>query len=245
VSPLLAPVWIAGLVRLFRDPELRDVRFLGWAWVALAVIFIASGGKPYYLAGLFPVLLAAGARDVERWLDHGRRALRRAALGGALAASSVIGGLIALPLLPVEELDLVIAANGDVGNTVGWPAFVRAVADVRDELPARTEVVLFTANYGEAGAIDRYGPAHDLPRAYSAHNGYADWGKPPGIAGPVIAVGFEDRGWLEDRFAGCIMRGRIEAKGGLDTDEDGAPVWVCEGPRALWIDLWRRLRHLG
>jgi 4-amino-4-deoxy-L-arabinose transferase-like glycosyltransferase len=245
VSPLLAPIWIAGLVRLFRDPELRPVRFLGWTWVALAVIFIASGGKPYYVAGLFPVLLAAGARDVERWLDRGRRGLRRAALGAALATSTLIGGVIALPLLPVEELDPVIAANGDVGNTVGWPAFVRTIAEVHDELPARGRTVLFTANYGEAGAIDRYGPGHDLPRAYSGHNGYADWGTPPGSQGPVIAVGFEDRAWLEDRFRGCTMRTRIEAEGGVDTDEDGAPVWVCAGPHSPWKDIWPRLRHLG
>ena len=35
VSPLLAPFWIAGLVRLFRDEALRELRFLagrGWCW---------------------------------------------------------------------------------------------------------------------------------------------------------------------------------------------------------------------
>ncbi|HYY89539.1 MAG TPA: glycosyltransferase family 39 protein, partial [Chloroflexota bacterium] len=37
IGPLLAPVWIAGLVRLFRDPSVRDYRFLAWAWVVLAV----------------------------------------------------------------------------------------------------------------------------------------------------------------------------------------------------------------
>src|SRR5215211_1430725 len=63
VSPLLAPVWIAGLVRLFRDPAVREFRFLAWAWAVLAVVFMASGGKPYYLAGLLPALLGAGAEQ--------------------------------------------------------------------------------------------------------------------------------------------------------------------------------------
>src|SRR3954469_16465662 len=95
VSPLLAPVWIAGLVRLFRAPELRDVRFLAWAWVVLAVVFLASGGKPYYLAGLLPVLLGAGAPAAARW--------HRAGLVAAMAASAVVTAVIALPVLPADR----------------------------------------------------------------------------------------------------------------------------------------------
>jgi hypothetical protein len=59
ISPLLAPIWIAGLVRLFRDPAVREMRFIAWTWVVLAVLFMATGGKPYYLAGLLPALLGA------------------------------------------------------------------------------------------------------------------------------------------------------------------------------------------
>lgn len=55
-SPPLAPVWIAGLVRLLRDGSLRELRFFAVAWAVLAVVLMASGGKPYYLAGLLPVL---------------------------------------------------------------------------------------------------------------------------------------------------------------------------------------------
>ncbi len=61
VSPLLVPVWVAGWVRLARDPALRTERAFAVAYVVLAVVFLATGGKPYYLAGLCPVLLAAGA----------------------------------------------------------------------------------------------------------------------------------------------------------------------------------------
>ena len=88
VSPLLAPVWIAGLVGLFRDPALREVRFVAWAWVVLACVFMATAGKPYYLAGLLPVLVAAGGCEckagssaaacgyaVRRWSQRSRRAL--------------------------------------------------------------------------------------------------------------------------------------------------------------------------
>src|SRR5213079_2968454 len=71
VSPVLAPVWIAGLVALLRRPRLRPFRLFAVAWVFLALAFLATGGKPYYLAGMFPVLLAAGALETEAWLARG------------------------------------------------------------------------------------------------------------------------------------------------------------------------------
>ncbi|MGH2988125.1 MAG: glycosyltransferase family 39 protein, partial [Solirubrobacterales bacterium] len=91
VGPLLAPIWVAGLVRLFRDRGLRDVRFLAWAWVLLAIVFMATAGKPYYLAGFLPVLLGAGAIAADGWLDRGRAALRRVAIVAAIAISGVTG----------------------------------------------------------------------------------------------------------------------------------------------------------
>jgi 4-amino-4-deoxy-L-arabinose transferase-like glycosyltransferase len=67
VSPVLAPVWIAGLVALLRRPSLRPYRLFAAAWIFLVVVFIAAGGKPYYVAGLFPVLLAAGSIETDGW----------------------------------------------------------------------------------------------------------------------------------------------------------------------------------
>jgi Dolichyl-phosphate-mannose-protein mannosyltransferase len=245
VSPLLAPIWVAGLVRLFRDPELRSIRFLGWTWVVLAALFIATGGKPYYLAGLLPLLLAAGAVEVERWLDRGSRRSRRLALGAAFVGSAVVGGPIGLPLLPVDGLDPVVAVNPDVGETVGWPEYTRTVAGVRESLPRGSRPVVFTANYGEAGAIDRYGRDLGLSRAYSGHNGYWYWGIPPGSRSPVIVVGFARPSWLERRFRGCAVKARIEPPGGIDNDEDGSPVWTCAGVRRPWRELWPELQSFG
>ncbi len=243
VGPVLAPVWIAGLVRLFRDPELGAYRFLAWTWVALAVLFVATGGKPYYLAGLLPLLVASGAVAVDRRLERGRGRARRAAFVTATVASAVIGGAIGLPLLPVDRLDPVIAANPDVAETVGWPAVAKTVARVADELPDGDRAVIFTLNYGQAGAIDRYGPGLGLPRAFSGHNGYADWGMPAARRGPVVVVGFSDRGDLDRHFEDCAVRARIDT--GIDNEENGTPVWSCSAPRRPWAQLWPRLRRLG
>jgi 4-amino-4-deoxy-L-arabinose transferase-like glycosyltransferase len=243
VSPLLAPVWISGLVRLFRDPAARQVRFLAWAWVALAVVFMATGGKPYYLGGLLPALIGAGAVQLDGWLDRGRAHVRRAVLVTAVAASGVIGAVISLPVLPRNAADPVIAVNEDVGETIGWPEFARTVADVHRELPGR-HVVILTGNYGEAGAIDRYGPALGLPRAYSGHNAYGDWGPPPGGSGPVIAVGLPYRE-LAAHLRDCTTAARIDNGADVDNEEQGRPVVLCRGPRRPWSQEWPALRNLG
>jgi 4-amino-4-deoxy-L-arabinose transferase-like glycosyltransferase len=239
VSPFLAPVWIAGLVALFRRPELRDLRFLGWTWVVLAFVFIATGGKPYYLAGLFPVLLAVGSLTVDRWLERGSRAVRRALLVGAFALSVLIGGPIGLPVLPVEDTEPVLAANDDVGNTIGWPGFVEQVAAVH-----RREAVevIFTSNYGQAGSIERFGGRHGLPRVYSGHNAYHEWGPPPDrLRGRVLVIGDADR----SGFRGCTLAGEIEIEHGIETDEQGTRLWTCAGPSRPWSELWPDLERLG
>ena len=245
VSPFLAPVWIAGLLRLLRDPALRDFSFLAWAWVILAVVFMASGGKPYYLAGLLPALIGAGAGAVDRWLARGRVHVRRAALGAAVAISGVAGALIALPVLPAKSADPVISVNEDVGETIGWPELAETVADVYRELPNREPAVILTGDYGEAGAVDRYGPDLGLPRAYSGHNAYGDWGPPPDGSEPVIVVGLDPLGGGGAQLRGCRAVARIDNDAGVDNEERGTPVFVCDGPRRPWSEVWPAVRHLG
>lgn len=243
VSPLLAPVWIAGLVRLFRDPAVREVRFLGWTWVVLAVAFMATGGKPYYLAGLLPLLVAAGAGAVDTWLRRDVRGVRAPTFGAAVVVSAAVGAVIALPVLPASSADPVIALNGDVGETIGWRDLVRTVSDVRRDLPARPEPVILTANYGEAGAVDRYGPAFGLPRAVSGHNAFGYWAHPGGRRGPVIAVGLSAPDLAQ--LARCRTVARVDNSAAVDNDERRAPVAVCRGPERPWSRVWPALRRLG
>lgn len=244
-GPLLAPVWIAGLVRLFRDPAVRDIRFLGWTWVVLAVVFMVVGGKPYYLTGLLPLLHGVGAVPVTRWLEHGRVRVRRSLLRTVVALSAVAGCVIALPVVPAHMAGPVVAMNPDVGETIGWPDLVNTVADVAGGVRDRDHLVIVTANYGEAGAIDRYGPALGLPHAYSGHNGYGLWGPPPNnTAGPVIAVGYEP-GRAASMLRGCNLAARIHNSAGIDNDENGEPILLCAGPRDSWATAWPQIRHLN
>ena len=72
VSPGLLPIWVAGLVVLLRSAALRPYRFLAAAYLVLVVVFLITGGKPYYITGLYPALLAAGALPTLRWVRAGR-----------------------------------------------------------------------------------------------------------------------------------------------------------------------------
>ena len=105
--------------------------------------------------------------------------------------------------------------------------------------------MIFTANYVEAGAIERFGPARGLPRAYSGHNSFWSFGRPRGRAGPVVAVGFDQAGYLARFFTGCRPVARVDNGVSVDNEEQGAPIARCAGPRRPWAELWPRLHHLN
>jgi len=244
VSPLLVPVWAVGWWRLTRDRALRPWRAFAVAYVLVAAVFLLTGGKPYYLAGLYPVLLAAGAAPVLGWARRGARRTRTALLGAALALSLAAAGFLFLPLVPVDRLAAspVVAVNYDAGETVGWPAFAATLAKVRERVPAGERVAVLTRNYGEAGAVDHFLPA--LGPAHSGHNSYWTWGPPSEGATTLIVVGFPEarvRQW----FGRVELAARIDNGLGLDNDEQGAPVWLARDRLAPWAELWPRLRRLG
>jgi hypothetical protein len=244
VSPVLVPVWVAGLVRLLRSTTFR---FLGLAYLLLAGVYLVAGGKAYYLAGAYPALLAAGAIATDGWLDRGATELRRRLLVGAVALSAVVGAVVGLAVLPQRALGPVLAVNPDAGEQVDWPGFTDTVADVWNGLPRgeRGRAVIVTANYGQAGAIARYGPARGLPEPYSGHNGFGLWRVPTGSAGPVVVVGYPDAEVRDRFFKSCQQRATVDNGLGLDTEEQGTPIWVCGSPAGAWYDLWPQLRHLN
>ncbi len=128
VSPLLVPVWIAGLRAPFRRPEWRCLRFVPITYAAMGVLYLAGNGHAYYLASLYPLLLGLGAIPTAEWTTSSRRNGRL--LIAALVLSAAVGAVIALPLLPERSLQgsVVMAVNPAQGEMVGWPRFVATVS---------------------------------------------------------------------------------------------------------------------
>ena len=70
VNPLTAPIWLAGLFALLFSARLKPYRVLGWCYLVCYAVFFILHGKNYYLAPMYPMLLAAGAVMIEVVLDR-------------------------------------------------------------------------------------------------------------------------------------------------------------------------------
>jgi asparagine N-glycosylation enzyme membrane subunit Stt3 len=69
VHPFTAPIWITGLIAFFVSPRLKPFRVLGWCYLVCFTVFLVLHGKNYYLAPVYPMLLAAGAVVIESAID--------------------------------------------------------------------------------------------------------------------------------------------------------------------------------
>ncbi|MFG1610777.1 glycosyltransferase family 39 protein [Actinoplanes sp. NPDC049265] len=236
VSIFLAPVLGAGLVRLLRG----DLKAFGYAYLALLLVVVVTGGKGYYAAGLMPMIVAASGVAADGWLTRGRR-LRRTLVSAAIGVSLVLNAVNSLPIVPAPRLQAsgVNTLNHEAGEQVGWPEYLRAV---RSALPPgdHPPAVVFTATYAEASAV-RLG--HGLPPAYSGQNGYALWPPPASATGPVILTGFTPGDATSRHFTGCRTVGHVDNGYALDNDEQGAALQLCDGPIGGWPAVWPLLVH--
>jgi hypothetical protein len=105
-------------------------------------------------------------------------------------------------------------------------------------------VVLLTLTYGEAGAIDRLGPARGLPHAYSGQNSYADFRQPTDPHATVVAVRYSVR-TLERWFRDCRQVAKVDNGLDIDNEVQGQPIVVCRGLRTTWPQTWEQLRFLS
>jgi 4-amino-4-deoxy-L-arabinose transferase-like glycosyltransferase len=247
-GPVLTPVWIAGLIWSLRSGAARRFRPVAVGCVIVIALQFVQGGKPYYPGAAFTFLLAAGCVRLELWLA-GRRPGSRIAPAAWMSLAMVAGGLvslpIALPVLPARALHAapVQKINYDLGEEIAWPKLVALVAREYDALPAgqRRRTTVLAGNYGEAGAIDRYGPGLGLPQVFSGHNNFWLWGPPPGADTSAIAVGM-DPAQLRREFAHVRLVARFWNGLGVSDDEQGAPVYLATGLKAAWARSWLAFR---
>ncbi|MGI8578333.1 MAG: hypothetical protein ACR2KG_10555 [Nocardioidaceae bacterium] len=98
-------------------------RCVAVAYLVFVVLLVALGGKPYYLGGMYPALLAAGAEPTLAWMRRGATSVRRALLALGIVVSGVVSAVLMLPIVPVGVLHdtPIVAINYDAGETVGYP----------------------------------------------------------------------------------------------------------------------------
>jgi len=259
MGPLSVPLWGFGLWRLWRE---RRYRAFAVSYVLLFVVYLVTIAKAYYLGSMYPILLAAGAVPVARWLGVPPHSLRPGAIYGrlrrqrplgehrrwwvgvvsVLTVNAVASALLFLPVLPetAQRNGFLRAINSDAAETIAWPTYVRQIAAARAQFTPRAG--LLTYNYGEAAAIERFGAPYHLPTPHSGHNSYWWWG-PPANSTPVLTVGITVA-QLRRMCATVTPAGQLDNGLGLRNHEQHAPLFVC-APRYPWSTLWPQLEHLG
>ncbi len=206
LNPVALPLWLGGLLWLLLAPSARRWRPLAVIFLAVFLLLAASGSsKPYYLAPAFPPLLAAGGVALSRLVQR-RRALVAAYLV-ALGAAGVALAPMAMPVLApasyaayartigiqpaAQERNAVGELPQHLADRLGWPELAAEVARVVEALPPedRASAVIFTTNYGRAGAIELYGARWGLPPVASGHNSWWLWGPPREDPRVIVLVG--------------------------------------------------------
>jgi hypothetical protein len=244
------PFAVGGLIALVRSARFR---LLSAFYLGPLVLFALVKGRGYYLLPAYSVVYAAGAVGLERWLASRAKAVRGVVYAAVVVAVLAEVGAMAWAYLPIwrpgsAAWNWQMKNNDDMANEIGWPEFVAQVAAVRDGLPPgeRTQLAVLAENYGEAGAIELYGPKYGLPVPIATVNDFYARGWGPFEPETLIVVG----GHLEDEskfFESCSVVGTVRLPYGVQDEEtvDHPQILVCRHLKEAWPVVWGRSQDFG
>jgi Dolichyl-phosphate-mannose-protein mannosyltransferase len=255
VNPLLAPLWIIGLVAPFVRPELRPARFLAIGFLVCTAMVFFSHGKDYYLFPVYPVLFAIGAAAGARLPRWGV-----VVWSGAATIAFALSAPVVLPILSPSSLAEYLAFThlaprpeeaAAVGapltqifsDQLGWRELERQVAAVYQSLSAeeRKRAALFAVNYGEAAALDFYGAADGLPPALCGQNQYFLWGT-HGFDGDILVhINGDPERWRR-AFGSVDVVAKFGAPFVMPYESD-RPIFVARDLRVDFSRIWPRLKR--
>jgi hypothetical protein len=259
MHPVALPVWLAGLGHFLARKEGRAFRALGIAYLIDFAALLSTGGRTYYLFPAYPMLIAGGAAAVEQLLERPVLAWVRPAYAVLIA---IAGALIAPVTLPVLEPETYVRYTAAIGisqpqlehrrtsalpqlfaDRFGWPEMAQAVAEAYRAIPEgeRQKTAIFGQDYGQAGAIDFYGPRLGLPKALSGHLTYWYWG-PRGYTGEIMLVMGDRKEVLEREFESVERVGTVGHPYAMASQH--WDLFLCRRPKGWTLpELWPRLKN--
>ena len=260
VNPLTAPIWVTGLFALLISERFKPFRFLGWSYLVCYSAFFTLHGKNYYLAPIYPMLLAAGAVMIDSALAGPRLKWLKPAIAVLLLVNGAYLMPIVVPVLPPEAFinymkylpfKLPVMEHAHARATLpqwysdqfGWEEVVAETAAAWNGIPAseRSDCAVFAQDYGQAGAIDFLGRKYSLPPALSGHQTWFLWG-PRGYSGNCIIVLDDTRENLEQLFQHVEYVGA--SKDNPYALERNIDVFICRGAKfGTLAQLWPSLKH--
>jgi hypothetical protein len=254
LHPLNFPIWLAGLGWFFLAEDARPYRVFGWVYVLILVFLLVVKSKIYYLAPVYPVLLATGAVAIERWVNQRGVRWLKLALPAVLVAVGLAMAPVTLPMLPLDKTDAyTTAATAGLlkdareltqifHDECGWENQARVVAEAFHRLSPeeQADCIILAGNFGEAGAIDYYGPALGLPPVCCIHQNYYFWG-PPAKGGNLVVVFGVSLEALRQSFGEVQQAARITCPEAVNYEQN-VPVYICRKPRTSFKEAWPKLR---
>jgi hypothetical protein len=266
MTPPSLPFWFGGLLFYFFAREAKAYRAFGCAFVITIGFFLLAHGKNYYSAPAYPMVMAAGGVAFEYLLGNARFDARPKLRAGLMAGAFMwlLLGIspmlpVVLPVLPVdiylryqEDLPFEVprSEHGHMGAALpqhyadefGWPEMVAAVARVYHSLPEdqQRRTAILADNYGEAGAIDFFGPQYGLPKAICPHQNYFLWGPREYTGEIIILVGSEK---IEDaRKFFTSVEPAAELGSPYAIPQENRPILLGRGLKVNLQQLWPRLK---
>jgi hypothetical protein len=248
-------VAIAGFFAFFSRALLEKFRLMGIACGVAFLILLLLHGKPYYIAPIYPVLLAAGGVALAQAPGGLGRSLR----AFALVAMAVWGMLVlpfGLPILPPDLMARYAAGFGikaatttnrgtslplpqDYADMLGWEGQVKAVAEVYKTLSPdqQAQAWLVADNYGEAGALEFYGPRYGLPPRIMLPQNFLLW--PPEPACQIVVTIGATPEEVAEFFKTVRVGGRYDNSWMVDEERN---VFICVGETPIrdLRDAWDR-----
>ncbi len=271
VHPLTAPIWLIGLFALLFSSRLKPYRTLGWCYLVCFTLFFVLHGKNYYLAPVYPMLMAAGAVVIESAIERSKNAAENAPPRRGWLKAAIVIILLAdcahlLPItvpvlspdhfltylktlpfkLPVMEHDHARAALPQwYADQFGWEEIVAETAVAWNRLSPderKDEACgIFAQDYGQAGAIDFLGRRYGLPASLSGHQTWFLWG-PRGYSGKCMIVLDDKRERLEQLWDHVEYVG-TSADNPYALEEE-IPVFICRGPKfATLAQIWPMIKR--
>jgi 4-amino-4-deoxy-L-arabinose transferase-like glycosyltransferase len=250
---MLAGAWGAGALLFSR--RLRPFRPIGWTVLVVWITLVVLHGKAYYVGATYPTLFAGGGVALEAVRRRALGAGLRQAAAWATAAYGVLVLPLGVPILGPAPLDRYIHAIGavealrdnqgqlgrlpqDYADMLGWKERTAAVAAAYHALPPleRAEAVIIANNWGEAGALEFYGPRYGLPQVVCAAGSFYFWG-PGEKAGAVAVTIGESREGLR-RFYDSIEAGPHLVNPLTVREERDLTVYICRRPRTTLQAIW-------
>ena len=225
----------------------------------LATMMWAGSSRPDRMLAAYPMLFAGGAVLIAGVVERHSRWVLQTVVVGLVSVGGLAFAPMAIPALPPEILVRYTATlsppQTEQGATArlpqwfadrfGWEEMASSVAEVHRPLSDQEQgrVLLLAENYGEAGALELFGPQYGLPPVISPHNTYHPWSATRDGAQTYVAIGLPEE-QLRGIFQEVTQAGVHSCSYCMDY-ENNLPIYICRNARTPFRDWWPSLRWYG